>query len=102
MYIVASGVASGDSANCNSVKAGVMKALHFFATSWFVTFLGLASFFFAAEPQSRGDRQINGQVVVADGTPVGGATVATTQDCFHFGDNIETRSTVSAADGTFS
>jgi hypothetical protein len=79
-----------------------MKALRFFAAPWFVTFLSLASFFFAAKPQSGNDRKINGQVVVADGTPVGGATVETTQDCFQGGDAIETRKTVSAADGTFS
>jgi hypothetical protein len=79
-----------------------MKSLHFFAASWFVAFLGLASFVFAAKLQSLGDRKINGQVIVADGTPVAGATVETTQDCFQGGDLIETRKTVSAADGTFS
>ena len=45
-----------------------MKTLHFFAASWFVTLLGLASFCFAANPQSLDDRKINGQVIVADGT----------------------------------
>jgi len=79
-----------------------MKTLHFFAASSFVTFLSLASFFFAAKPQSRDDRKINGQIVLADGTPVAGATVETTQDCYQGGDAIETRKTVSAADGTFS
>lgn len=79
-----------------------MKTLYFFAASWFVTFLGLASFFFAANPQSRNDRKINGQVVMADGSPVAGATVEATQDCFHFGDSIETSKTVSAADWSFS
>jgi len=79
-----------------------MKTPYFFAASWFVTFLGLAAFLFAAKPQSRDDQKINGQVVVADGSPVAGATVKTTLDCFHFGDAISTRQTVSAADGTFS
>jgi hypothetical protein len=79
-----------------------MKILHFFAASWFVALLGLASFCFAANPQSLDDRKINGQVIVADGTPVAGATVQATQDCFHGGDAIETRKTISAADGTFS
>lgn len=79
-----------------------MKTLHCFAVSWFVTFLSLASALVAAKPQSRDDRKINGQVVLADGTPVAGATVAAIQDCFHFGDSYETRNTISAADGTFS
>jgi len=78
-----------------------MKTLCSFAASWFVT-LSLASFLFAARPQSRDDRKINGQIVLADGTPVAGANVEAAQDCFHFGDYIETRKTVSAADGSFS
>jgi len=79
-----------------------MRILHFYATSWLVTFLSLGAFFLAANPQSRDDRKINGQVVLADGTPVAGATVETTQDCVRGGDLIETRKTVSAGDGTFS
>jgi len=79
-----------------------MKSPHFFAASWFVTFLGLALFFFPLKPQSRDDPKISGQIVLADGTPVAGATVETTQDCYQGGDGIETRKTISAADGTFS
>src|SRR5580693_7808678 len=46
--------------------------------------------------------QITGTVVLADGTPVEGADVATIQDCGSVGDSYETRKVVSDVSGRFS
>jgi hypothetical protein len=78
-----------------------MRILHSCSTPSLVALLALASSLLALRTQARGAPTITGKIVLADGKPVAGATVETSQDCDH-GHSIETRKTVSAADGIFS
>jgi hypothetical protein len=79
-----------------------MKTPHFFSALSLVAFLALGLFLSPAKNQARGEPKITGTILLVDGTAVAGATVETAQDCDHGGDAIETRKSVSAADGTFS